>query len=98
MVTLNSVFKCCYFPDTVQRFMFFLLKMKLISHFKPGDDGVINSRIQRWNKTGALVCLFVELGIYSRHYSEEHSSKRKEEMLKVKDLGSNHTYTSKALI
>nr|KAI8726861.1 hypothetical protein BgiMline_034113 [Biomphalaria glabrata] len=72
MVTFNPVFKCCYFPDTVQRFMFFLLKMvneaadilkgadmssfnslfilfrkKLISHFKPGDDGVINSRIQR---------------------------------------------------
>ncbi|KAI8735494.1 microtubule-actin cross-linking factor 1 [Biomphalaria glabrata] len=78
--------------------LFILFRKKLISHFKPGDDGVINSRIQRWNKIGALVCLFVELGVYSRHYSEEHSSKRKEEMLKVKDLGSNHTYTSKALI
>nr|KAI8726793.1 hypothetical protein BgiMline_034185 [Biomphalaria glabrata] len=41
--------------------LFILFRKKLISHFKPGDDGVINSRIQRWNKTGALVCLFVVL-------------------------------------
>ncbi|XP_055869872.1 uncharacterized protein LOC129923362 isoform X2 [Biomphalaria glabrata] len=61
-----------------------------------GDAGVINSTIQRWNKTGVLVRMFVELGIYSRHYSEELSSQRKEEMFMVKDLGSNYTYTSKA--